>query len=146
MNPDNQLTPEQQLAALGHAQAEMDKAIGYGSKLLGWYCIVIGIAVGALAAILQLYRPDENKVGFMVIMGLYVLVILGASLAYRKLYRSLPRGYSKRYSIAFGLSIALYAASIALMSASITGWVALLLIFLVVAAPLVVTGIKMVLK
>lgn len=146
MNPDKPLTPEQQLAALGHAQAEMDKAIGYGSKLLGWYCIVIGIAVGALAAILQLYRPDENKVGFMVVMGLYVLVIVGASLAYRKLYRSLPRGYSKRYSIAFGLSIGLYAVSIALLSASITGWLLLLLIFLVVAAPLVVTGIKMVLK
>ncbi|GAA1415889.1 hypothetical protein AUR04nite_32810 [Glutamicibacter uratoxydans] len=144
MNSEQPLTPEQQLEALGRAQADMDRAIGYGSRLMGWYCIVVGLAVGALAAVLQLYRPDENKVGFFIVMGLYVLVILGSSLAYRKLYRSLPQGYSKRYGMAFGLSIGLYAASVALLAAQITSWIAMLLIFLIVAAPLVLTGIKMV--
>ncbi|WP_313814528.1 hypothetical protein [Glutamicibacter sp.] len=144
MNPDQPLTPEQQLEALSRAQADMDRAIGYGSTLLGWYSIVVGLALGAIAAILQLNRPDERPIGFAIIMGLYVLVIVGASLAYRKLYRTLPGGYSRRYGVAFGISMALYAISIALLPLELSALPVLLLIFILVASPLVVTGIKMV--
>ena len=146
MSAEKNLDPEQQLAALAQAQANMDRAVGYGSRLLGWYSIIVSLVIGALAFLLQLYSPQEHMVGFIMIMGLYVVAILAATLAYRKLYRSLPIGASKRYGWGFTLTIAFYAVSLALLPQQLSSWVILGLIWIVVSAPLLVVGIGMVRK
>lgn len=146
MSAENNLNPEQQLAALAQAQADMDRAVGYGSRLLGWYSIIVSLVIGALAFLLQLYPPQKHMVGFAVIVGLYVVAILVATLAYRRLYRSLPVGASKRYGWGFALTIAFYAASLALLPQQLSSWVILGLIWIVVSAPLLIVGIGMVRK
>lgn len=146
MSAEKNFDPEQQLAALAQAQANMDRAVGYGSKLLGWYSIIVALVIGALAFLLQLYPPRDNMVGFSVIIGLYVVAIVAASLAYRMLYRSLPVGYSKRYNRGFMLTIILYAASLALMPLELGSWIILGLVWLAVSAPLLIAGIGMVRK
>ncbi len=81
-----------------------------------------------------------------VIMGLYVVAIFAATLAYRKRYRSLPIGASKRYGWGFALTVAFYAASVALLPQQLSSWVTLGLIWIVVSAPLLIVGIGMVRK
>ncbi|MDR4534719.1 MULTISPECIES: hypothetical protein [unclassified Glutamicibacter] len=144
MSEEKPLDPEQQLRALGKAEAEMGRALAYGSRLLGWYCIVLGLTIGALAAILQLNRPDKHVFGFWLVITLYVIVIVVQSVVYGKLYRSLPQGYSTRYRRAFVMSIVFYAISIALLGLELSHWALLVLLGLIVAAPLLITGTKMV--
>ncbi|WP_345472263.1 hypothetical protein QMQ05_01030 [Glutamicibacter ectropisis] len=146
MNSEKELNPAEQLAALGKAQQAMDQASGYGAKLMGTYCIVLGLLIGGLAALLQIYRPDENFAGFIVIISLFAVAVIAMSLAYGKLYRSLPRGFSKMYLRGFVASMVLYAVALAIMSAGPFAWPTVLLIGVVVAAPLCVTGIAMVRK
>ncbi|MFJ2621206.1 hypothetical protein [Glutamicibacter sp. NPDC087344] len=146
MSDEKELDAQRQLAALGQAQESMDRALSYGSKLLGWYSIIVSLVIGALAFLLQLNNPRDNMGGFILIMGLYVVVIVAVSLAYRKLYRSLPVGYSKRYTKGFVFTIVLYAASLALMPLELESWILLVLLGLVVAAPLLLAGIGMVRK
>lgn len=144
MSSEQELGPEEQLAALGKARQGMDRASGYGARLLGSYCIALGLLIGGLAALLQIYRPDEKFAGFIVIMALFAVAVLAMSLAYGKLYRSLPRGYSKMYMRGFIASMVLYAVSVALIGAGPLDWPAMALIGVVVAAPLCATGIAMV--
>ena len=146
MSSDNEMTPEEQLAALGMAQQGMQRAAGYGAKLLGTYCIILGVLMGGLAALLQLYRPDENFTGFIVIMVLFAIAVIAISFAYGKLYRSLPRGHSKMYLRGFTISMVLYAVAVALLGAGSMGWGVIALIWIIVAAPLSLTGIAMVRK
>lgn len=146
MNPEENMSPSDQLAALESAQQSMQQASVYGAKLMGVYCLVLGLLMGALAALLQVYRPDENFVGFIVITALFAVSVVAMSLAYGKLYRSLPRGYSKLYLRGFFASIILYVLAVMLLSADGLGWVVTVLTGVVVAAPLCLTGIVMVRK
>lgn len=146
MSDDKQMSPEEQLAALGLAQRSMQHASEFGARLLGAYAIILGLLFGALAALLQVYSPEANFIGFMVITALFVVGVVAISLAYARLYRSLPRGYSKKYLRGFILSLVLYAVAVALMAAGPMGWGMTVLIGLVVAAPLCLTGIAMVRK
>ncbi|PQZ86746.1 hypothetical protein [Arthrobacter sp. MYb222] len=146
MSSGKKMSPEEQLAALGLAQQGMQRAAGYGAKLLGTYCIILGVLMGGLAALLQVFRPDADFIGFIVIMALFCVSVAAMSLAYGKLYRSLPRGHSKVYLRGFIASMVLYAVAVALLGAGPMGWGAIALIWIIVAAPLFLTGIAMVRK
>lgn len=146
MSSNNELNAQEQLKALSLAQQSMEQAKGYGAKLLGTYCIILGILLGGLAAFLQLYRPNQNFGGFIIIMVVFAVAVIAMTLAYGRLYRSLPRGYSKMYLRGFALSIVLYGVSIALLGMEITNWIFMALTWLVVATPLLIAGLKMVRK
>lgn len=146
MTSDPEMSPEEQLAALGQAQLGMKRAANYGSKLLGGYSIILGLLLGGLAALLQAYRPDENFAGFIVITVLFVIAVLAMSLAYGRLYRSLPRGHSKLYLRGFLASMIFYALAVSLLAAIPEGWGFMVLTGVVVAAPLCLSGIAMVRK
>ena len=146
MSQEPNLTPEQQLAAIGNAQNQMNAALAYGAKLMGWYCILLALVIGALATLLQIYSPDENMTGFVVLMALYGVAIVVLTFAYRKLHRSMPHGFSKKYLRGFIATIVLYAISVALLPLRPDAMIISIIIGLVVAAPLAITGLKMVSK
>jgi len=146
MNHEKKMNPSEQLAALESAQQNMERASVYGAKLLGVYCIVLGLLLGTLAALLQVYRPEENFGGFIVITALFVVAVVAISLAYGRMYRSLPRGYSKLYLRGFFISMALYLVAVMLLSAGWLGWIVTALTWIAVAAPLCLTGVVMVRK
>ncbi len=146
MSSEEQMNADEQLAALNVVQQRMERASGYGAKLMGVYCVILGLLIGSLAALLQVYRPEKNFTGFIILTALFFIAVVAISLAYAKLYRSLPRGFSKLYLRGFFGSMALYMIAVAMLSAGELGWGVTALTGLIVAAPLCITGIVMVRK
>ena len=146
MGQEAPLTPEQQLAALNQAKAGMDQALAYGGKVIGWYSIILGLALGALACLLQFFTPQEHFTAFIVLMAVFGVVVVVQSLVYGKLYRSMPSGFSRIYLLGLIMSIVLYAISISLLGSLSGFWLLPVLAGLVVAAPLLIAGGRMMSK
>ncbi len=114
-------TPEEARRALAQADAASLATPGDRTRLERGL-IVIGVAVAALVPALRLTvgnpgAPSGFRFGGLIaVMVVYVVVIVWAVFAMRRASAA-PRGFSLRYNLGLGLTMALYAAYVIVSSA-----------------------------
>lgn len=107
-----------------------------------WFTAGVGVAM-ALYLLATTYLIPRNTALFVVALVVYVGFILGICFRFNRVRRAAPEGWSRAYSISFGLTFALYAAGIAVNALyevrSTWVWV---LWSAVTAVPMVVTAVR----
>lgn len=127
-----------QLAALRGPEARLAEVRRAAARRLAWFCTALALLIGAAHVVPAVFRPDESLLAFLTAMGVYVAAVLVLTWGYLRTRRATPLGGGRRYLIGLLTTMALYLAALTLLDRET--WPAAMLVGLVIAAPLVITG------
>lgn len=143
MNREDELNVREQLSALGKVQDDLAPIAARGARQLGMLCVSLGLALGILHGLLHVFNPERSLNAFFILTGVSIAAIIGLCAGYLKLHKVLPRGLSSKYLLGLFGSIAIYAATLALIATPMSS-ILVALLGLAVAIPLLICGVWMI--
>lgn len=120
------------------AEARLAEVRRAAARRLAWFCTALALLIGAAHVVPAVFRPDESLLAFLTAMGVHVAAVPVLTWGYLRTRRATPLGGGRRYLIGLLTTMALYLAALTLLDRET--WPAAMLVGLVIAAPLVITG------
>ena len=133
---------DEQRAAIADAEHRLGPLQRRGRRQLAWLSVALGALLGCMHVTIVVFPPQRGIPAFLIACGVVIAAIMLLMIAYLRVRRVIPAGGTRRYLGGFAISMLLYLGALVLFIVTDETVKVAVVVALVVAAPLVITGLR----